>query len=800
MLLRRINEIKNVGLFINTRADFELTPHVLIFGRNGHGKSTLSAMFRSIEKNDPTVLANKKTLNAGGGQSCKLAVSEEVDGSMSNLNFDGSSWKGLSLPSVAVFDSRYVAENVYSDFTISHEQKSCISRIILGIEGVAIAERIISLKKILTEKKQKHNQISEILKGRMPDDQQILLTDFLSIEEDEKNLIEEKGDLERRLKVYDQSEKIQHLTEADKLSVQNISRLLFELAAKLHSTLPGVSIELTKRLERRSMELCGVGNARDWLRKGTEYLSLDSANCPFCLQSRSGAESLFSDYEAFFSTAYRNFVSEINLNCKQLSDQLNIAFNVVSRIPDGINVNTGRLKAMEDYIKQDDFQELENRFEEAVSELKNFVVILLEHNTRIFGEIKGRITDKLSSPLEVIVLPETLLKVCKECYDDLSEKLSTYNIVVDEINSVLEVLKKEKFDLSTKVMVEDSLKRITLLEVRFSIRTIGLIDKLIEYEKDIQANETKIDVEEKALEEHNNRIIGGYLRRVNELLEGFCANFKINIPDGLQRRGRAPVLDFSYEVRGTSVPSTRFGDVFSDSEKRLLAFCFFITQVEQMESIENTIVIIDDPFSSFDDENMKRLVGLVGEIAQLSKQTIVLSHYSAPLLVFLEETPQQWKQIRLETNPSEGSSFVQTDFRESFKQPHAKRLDKLADVLEGGVAEEYVSLLMQDARLVLEQEIIMRHRQPLKILTDRGVREIGTLINELERLIEDGGQLFKVGNIFSDQKAVIAKLRTINIKTRQQHHADPEGVRPTPSPGDAQQTVKELFDLVYEGL
>jgi hypothetical protein len=52
----------------------------------------------------------------------------------------------------------------------------------------------------------------------------------------------------------------------------------------------------------------------------------------------------------------------------------------------------------------------------------------------------------------------------------------------------------------------------------------------------------------------------------------------------------------------------------SDSEKRTLAFAFFLAKLKNDDNLSQKIVILDDPFSSFDSNRREKTIQLFRDL------------------------------------------------------------------------------------------------------------------------------------------------------------------------------------------
>lgn len=135
-MLKKIISIKNVGTFRNHSASGgELRPLTLVHAENGRGKTTLCAAFRSLREGDPTLIHERKTLGTTDPQQLHLLMET------GNVTYNDIAWSATH-PQFEIFDSEFISENVYSGDSITHDHKKNLCRVVLGAEGVTLAERL----------------------------------------------------------------------------------------------------------------------------------------------------------------------------------------------------------------------------------------------------------------------------------------------------------------------------------------------------------------------------------------------------------------------------------------------------------------------------------------------------------------------------------------------------------------------------------------------------------------------------------------------------------------------------------
>jgi wobble nucleotide-excising tRNase len=156
MSLHQIKHIGSVGRFRAASASGDVTfkKFTLIFGENGRGKTTLCSILRSFQTNDPAIVLGRKTLGEDKDPHIILTF---ADGS---VLFKDGAWNSQT-KKLRIFDSQYVAENVYFGDSIGTDQRRNLCRVMLGRDGVVLAKAYDDADAAITAK---NNEIKEVRK------------------------------------------------------------------------------------------------------------------------------------------------------------------------------------------------------------------------------------------------------------------------------------------------------------------------------------------------------------------------------------------------------------------------------------------------------------------------------------------------------------------------------------------------------------------------------------------------------------------------------------------------------------
>src|SRR5687768_15231770 len=110
-MLHRFQLVRNVGQFDSAtwpaRADLKRLS--LIYAENGRGKTTLSAILRSLASGDPIHVTERHRL--GAQHPPEIVILDST--APAPARFTGAAWT-RTCPNVVVFDDAFIDRNVYS--------------------------------------------------------------------------------------------------------------------------------------------------------------------------------------------------------------------------------------------------------------------------------------------------------------------------------------------------------------------------------------------------------------------------------------------------------------------------------------------------------------------------------------------------------------------------------------------------------------------------------------------------------------------------------------------------------------
>ena len=133
-MIDELKYIKNVGRFetVDQNSDVAFKELSLVYSENGRGKSTLSAILRSLTTGDAAPILERRRLSAKAGSS---RVVVRFDGRGKEAVFNGSAWTAAG-PEVLVFDGHFVDSNICSGLSVSPGHGQNLHELVIGEEGV----------------------------------------------------------------------------------------------------------------------------------------------------------------------------------------------------------------------------------------------------------------------------------------------------------------------------------------------------------------------------------------------------------------------------------------------------------------------------------------------------------------------------------------------------------------------------------------------------------------------------------------------------------------------------------------
>ena len=754
-MLKRVQKILNIGRFADCRTPgCEFSGETIIFGYNTQGKSTFTAILRSIQPGNGGLLIGRKTFGSTGAKNI------EIDFEENNANdkyiFQNRLWN-KSNPNILIFDSKFISENVFDGENITFEQQKSLNTVIIGKRGQDLNKEIVALQEKSDEFASKKGEKTREFNSHFP---AINFETFKSLTKDD--LVDEKiKDKEKEIKFEREKEEIKKAVESH---IQNISKAGFSSTREILAKTLDVKhqeIEDHIRLHYATPE-----KARNFLSDGLNFLKEKTAEnpqrvCVFCGQELGEkSEALISLYSAFFRGGYEQLQKEINAEINNFK---------------GIN-----LEAVLEKIALD-------------LRVKDLEIGLSEVVIRELVELKIQFEQELEKKRDLnhAINFDTFDRLCTG---------------VEQIKKDLQELLQKKINVpSPKTIAELEKERLKLEVIKKRHQPIW--EQFCVDMNAIEAEAEKVradrDNKRKELENYSSVIFETHKESINELCRAMGADFEVDDFRPLKKLIGKDERIFAIKFFGNhkvnldkvddQVPN--FKNTLSESDKRLLAFAFFLSLLSHDRELDKRIIVFDDPMSSLDNERRRRTAQLISDItytytdtdgtekALLPRQKVILTHEDrfAKELARLMPNAVTLKIEEYVDGNQKRSKIAHADFFKEFPDDDISvRIEKIKDILD---RRTFSIPFEEDCRVVLEHIFKRKYYLELKELIEQK-KSVRTFVTKLH---DD-----KIGTFDDDTK--FKKFTRLCDYLNIELHDNSS----TSSNGDRESVLNDFFDCLKE--
>lgn len=650
-MIKKISTIKNLAVF----KDFEWDKSVLnsdgrpvrfeklniIYGRNYSGKTTLSRIMRAMETGE---------------------ISDKYESPNFQVSFDDGTTINLSQISscnkkIRVFNEDFVRDNLrfinnpgdtIEPFAILGNDNNTLEREIAALESevglkqegkeTGLYAQMKAEKKVFTEVMTTYKQMASSLdsqltekatgrtsgikykldkfgepnynKPRLESDIQYVLSNtYVAINDDKK--VEYEQLLAEQIK--------SDIPALPALSLQ--WEQLCSQSEELLSKEIGVSDKISELLRDISLN--------EWVKMGCELHKLSRTTCAFC----GGTVT-----DERWSVLYRHFDEESRKLEERLDSLLKQVEIELQLIKDGFKVDKNIF-----YLK----------YQKQIEQLSQSYSVAANN----YMEQLRSIVEQLTKRKKAITISMTFIRPM-----DYSPELYTIKISYEE-------LRNQSNDFSNKLNAEQTQakKTLRLQEVYDFCTTIGydtlfnnLDDfkgKLEDAKKEVESTQVKIADKEAEIQDKKRQLNDeekGALR-VNKYLTDFFGH------EFLSLLAAEDTLDGEKKIRFEIMRDGKRAYHLSEGECSLIAFCYFMAKLDDIETKDTKPIIwIDDPISSLDGNHIFFVYSLIAaEIAEKgSFEQLFVSTHNLDFLKYLRRLNSFEPQLNGKLKSSEKQYFI----------------------------------------------------------------------------------------------------------------------------------------------
>lgn len=585
MSIKSIQKLKQFGIFqdhTNSNAK-DFGKYNLFYGWNGSGKSTLSGLFRCIE--------NKVT--SSKFPSSEFSVSVDSGTPITQANVANSELN------IHTFDHDFIDENISWNSTVKSillvdkekiEERGKLERLkkeqevdskARGIEAEAIKKLDSAVSKFETDSA-RHMKTSL---------QSIDTTDSYYLNYDKRKFgkfIEDHLEESKSGDSLLDDQQIVELTNAAKpdqkssitFNQQTINQEIFTKAKERLDDLLKTSV-VSQTIQR----LVKHGDIKSWVETGLDlHKRHDTNQCEYC--GNTITEERTKQLEAHFNDDYKAFQTRLKGADGWLAGQY---------------IQPPILPATSDF-----YDEFKSEYGEACTALEKAITALNGEIAAWHTVLKEKTANPLETGLTVEVISESSVKAFNDAMTDIGAAVEKHNHKSGNF--------KEETDKAKK--------RLELHYATTEVKSFGYHEKKKEVVDRTAANETlKTTIntrhtEIRTLEDSlSNEGLGA--DQFNESLHKFLGRSELTLRFNPVKKGYEILRNDSEQVDGN----------LSEGEKTAIAFVYFITKLKENDNnIEDTIVVVDDPISSFDSNHLFHAYSFMKVNCEKAKQLFVLTH------------------------------------------------------------------------------------------------------------------------------------------------------------------------------
>jgi len=684
-MITKIRFLRSIGKFYNYSAKgggLDWHKNTFVIAPNAYGKSTLVDVLRSVRDDDPNVIRARRTLGSNTSPEAVIVIDSK------NHVFNGTKWDRTH-PAIRIFDVPFIHTNVFSH-EIEHEHRKNIHRIIVGAQGIKLAEELAVLK---TNEKTKRRQFEELgTQFKAAGFARHTLGDLLAIPASEEAAVVGRiHKLEQDIKLKETETQVRALDSPRAVSAPafdlSAARALAgqELAAAHEAAETSVVAHIDKNIKQ-------TGQAHEFIRQG---LDLVHADCPFCGQSLKDAADLLGAYREFFDDAFRTHQRDLEENAEAFANW-NLE-NDLTTLVSSHNANTAALKQWGPFIGV-----------ETLPDVSAFVETARSKITALKAKVQTELQKKQKDPNASVDLPQ---------FEALSEELASLEANVDSYNAGLTAFtdKAKAYVANLPKSDVDSIRRVLVkereIEERFKPEWKKWATDYPAAKKDASDLLAEKDAKQKELEDYSKTIFDTYQERINQLLLTLGADFEIRDLTGkTDARANESYTDFGFVILKKKVPLTVrrddapcFKNTLSEGDKGTLAFAFFVASLEKTLDLDKQIVIFDDPLSSLDEARREATARVLLDLSPKLNQLCVFTHKKDFLRMLFDKIPSN-TVLQVCSDKKNGSSLRAFDVEEDRKGEHAHLIEDLeryvdedfgptSDTMQGSIRKAFEIVL-----------------------------------------------------------------------------------------------------------
>lgn len=665
MIITKILKLKNVGLLQDATQTgaVSLGKVTAVYADNGRGKSTLATVLRACQLGDAGRLCARKTIDGSSNPEVKLLLPNG-----SHVEFTANAWTA-SLAEIAVFDSEFVEQNVYSGLEVRADQRQSLLGFALGNDTVQLKQQIDQLTQDIEMQGRKRTAAEKTLTGFASP---YNVTQFIALQP--------VPDVQQEIDAF--QKQIEAAKNAQTLAARtdptSISTIQFDMAAfftvlktQIQDVEKAAEAVVKAHLDRHSSQ-----DLEDWASRGQQYLS--GPECPFCGQPIGGL-GLIEAYRSYFNKAYADLKRQVAALEALVATEL--AESKIEAAVFAAATNTARIEAWKDQVN--------------VSAPALDGVALADALKNAREQLLALVGAKQRAPLECVG-SQADADTATAAITGITQAIASYNAAVQTVAEQIGEFRKKLGTENTTGLVT-ALQKLEAAQRRVQPDVRAAV---AEYQA-AEAERKRLDGEKRRTRQKLDALMQStleqYQKSINALLTDFGAEFSIEQLKPTYAGGEAR-SEYGLSVRNNSVKlgsrssiatNHSFATTLSEADKRTLAFAFFVARLKANANLAGNLVVLDDPVSSLDRNRRHQSIRLIANLAGDCGQLLVLSHDA----YFLRELRERLSDRKPTSIPAQiltikrvgqgYSAFAQCDIDDVCSSDYYRHHRLVADYVDG---------------------------------------------------------------------------------------------------------------------
>ncbi len=685
-MLTKFRLIRNVGKYESCSGAPAMKQLTLIYSENARGKTTLTSILRSLGASDPSAIMNRRRLGTDNHPEIR------IDTTSQNYFFNNDSWNAAH-HNLVVFDDAFIEANVHSGLVVDREQRANLHEVVLGSQSVSLVR----------EFEQVGSDINAVNQG-IRDATEALLPHAYGMDIDQFISLDEVADVEEQIQAQEallnQIQQAAPIQQQARFADVAITEVADEsVGAILSRSLDNVEQAAISQVEAHFTGLGQIGE--QWVRTGLQ-LSEHRTSCPFCDQDIQ-SNFLLASYRGFFSQQYEEHTQALSQQIRAIEAQLQ---NSLQAVRQSITTTDTKRTFWSQYIN-----DLPN------APATDSIVTALEE---LQQQLQHAFQQKQQSPLTAIAVSQPLADALAAFTTARTEYLQA-RAALTARNADIQTI-KDGAQAGDRQAVETRIANLKATRSRHSDEVRQLVETLETHKTRKNGLEMIRNQKRQQLDRQRQAVFPQFQTSVNDYLRRFGADFQI-VNVSSDNRGNRPTVTYGLKINNTDISVDAFKHTLSAGDRSTLALAYFFSMLDGLPNLQDTVVVLDDPFTSMDKSRAHSTVQELRHLRIRCRQLIVLSHDALFLWKIQEQLTPQQKQDDLaciEITMDSGwtkSTLTGWDISEEgvtlYDRNHAALRD-FSERAAGSLSE--IARLLRDVMEGFSRVAFAEHYQPGKLL------------------------------------------------------------------------------------